>query len=211
MTTSSSRRHIVFDFGAVVFRWRPAQMLMRELPHLAPDEAQGAHWASQIFQSYGGDWADFDRGAVSVRELVARIGQRTGLGAADVQTAIDGVARELQAQPDMVALLRRLHGAGHPLHYLSNMPAPIANALEARNPFMACFDSGVFSARVGLIKPDPAIFLLAAERFGAAPAELVFIDDHPPNIAAARALGWDGFVFTGAEQAQAELAARGLR
>ena len=204
------RKHIVFDFGAVVFHWQPVRMLMRELPLRAPDATQAAHWAAQIFQSYTGDWAEFDRGTVSVPELVARLCARTGLRPEESQTAIDGVARELQPQADTVALLQRLHAAGHPLHYLSNMPAPIADQLEARNPFMACFDSGVFSGRVQLIKPEAAIFHLAAERFGAAPEDLVFIDDHPPNIAAARALGWDGFVFSSAAQAEAELAARGL-
>ena len=205
-----STTRVVFDFGAVVFRWQPVQMLMRELPQRAPDAAQGAHWAEQIFQSYAGDWADFDRGTVSVPELVARTSARTGLLPQEVQTAIDGVARELQPQPDTVALLQRLHAAGRRLHYLSNMPAPVADVLEARNPFLARFDSGVFSSRVQLIKPEAAIFRLAAECFGAAPADLLFIDDHAPNIAAAKAQGWDGFVFTSAAQAQAELVARGL-
>lgn len=203
-------KRIVFDFGAVVFQWRPTVMLRRELPHLATDETQAAHWAAQIFQSYGGDWADFDRGLVSVPDLVARISTRTGLPSGDVQTAVDGVARELQPQPEMVALLQRLHGAGRKLHYLSNMPAAIASELEARHGFFRCFDSGVFSGRVQLIKPDPAIYRLAAERFQAAPAELIFIDDHPPNIDAAQTLGWDGFVFRSAAQTEAELTARGL-
>jgi putative hydrolase of the HAD superfamily len=203
-------KRVVFDFGAVVFQWRPTVMLKRELPHLATDETRAAHWAAQIFQSYGGDWADFDRGQVSVPDLVARISARTGLQRSDVQTAVDGVARELQPKPEMVALLQRLHGAGRRLHFLSNMPAGVASELEARNDFMRCFESGVFSGRVQLIKPDPAIYRLAAARFQAAPADLVFIDDHPPNVAAAQALGWDGFVFRNPAQTEAELAARGL-
>jgi putative hydrolase of the HAD superfamily len=203
-------KRVVFDFGAVVFQWRPTAMLRRELPHLATDETRAAHWAAAIFQGYGGDWADFDRGVLGVPELVARISARTGLEPSDVQTAVDGVARELQPKPDMVALVQHLHGAGHRLHFLSNMPAPVATALEARNDFMRCFESGVFSGRVQLIKPDPAIYRLAAARFQAAPADLVFIDDHPPNVAAAHALGWDGFVFHSPAQTEAELAARGL-
>ena len=203
-------KRIVFDFGAVVFQWRPAVMLKRELPHLATDETRAAHWAAEIFQSYGGDWAEFDRGMLSVPDLVARISRRTGLQRSDVQTAVDGVARELQPKPEMVALLQRLHGGGRSLHFLSNMPAGIASELETRNDFMRCFKSGVFSARVQLIKPDPAIYRLAAARFGATPAELVFIDDHPPNVAAAQALGWDGFVYRSPTQVEAELAARGL-
>jgi FMN phosphatase YigB (HAD superfamily) len=39
--------------------------------------------------------------------------------------------------------------------------------------------------------------------------ELVFLDDHPPNIEAARALGWHGRVFHHAAQAEAELRAAG--
>ncbi len=205
-----AEKRVVFDFGAVVFEWRPTLMLRRELPHLATDETQAAYWAAQIFQSYGGDWADFDRGEVSVPDLVARISARTGLERNEVQTAVDGVARELQPKPEMVALLQRLHDAGRPLHFLSNMPAGIAAQLEERNDFLRCFDSGIFSARVQLIKPDPAIYRLAAARFQAAPADLVFIDDHPPNIAAAQAQGWDGFVFRSPAQTEAELAARGL-
>ena len=205
-----AEKHIVFDFGAVVFQWQPTVMLKRELPHLATDETSAAHWAAQIFQSYGGDWADFDRGVVSVPELVARISARTGLPPGDVQTAVDGVARELQPKPEMVALLQALHGAGRRLHFLSNMPAGIASELESRNGFFRCFESGIFSARVQLIKPAPAIYRLAAARFDAAPADLLFIDDHPPNVAAAQALGWDGFVFQSPAQVAAELRARGL-
>jgi len=204
------QRKIVFDFGAVLFHWSPARMLRRELPHLAHDEASTAHWVAEIFQSYGGDWYDFDCGLVEVPELVQRISKRTGLQAQDVQTAVNGVARELQPQGDTVALLQRLHAAGRELHYLSNMPAPIATELEQRNAFMRCFKSGVFSGRVQLAKPQPAIFELAAQQFGADPAQLVFIDDHAPNIAAAQAQGWDGFVFTSAAQAAEELALRGL-
>jgi putative hydrolase of the HAD superfamily len=203
-------QRVVFDFGAVVFQWRPTVMLQRELPHLATDETRAAHWAAQIFQSYGGDWADFDRGVLSVPDLVERISRRTGLQRGDVQTAVAGVARELQPKPEMVALLQRLHGAGRRLHFLSNMPADIADELEAGHAFFRCFESGIFSARVQLIKPDPAIYRLAAAHFQAAPADLVFIDDHAPNIAAARALGWDGFVFHSPAQTEAELAARGL-
>ena len=200
----------VFDFGAVVFHWQPTRMLMRELPRLAPDAAQAAHWAAQIFQGYGGDWGAFDRGLLGVPELVDRIVQRTGLRATDVQTVVDGVVRELQPQADTVALLLRLRAAGRTLHYLSNMPAPIAAVLLQRNPFLACFDSGVFSSSVELGKPDPALFQLAAARFRADPAELLLIDDQPLNVQAARAEGWDAFVFTDAAQAETELRQRGL-
>ncbi len=201
-------KRIVFDLGAVLFSWQPRQMLMRELPHVATDEVQAAHWEKQIFQAYGGDWGDFDRGTVSVPDLVQRISRRTGLAAADVQTVVDAVPRELQPIPESVALLHHLADAGHHLHYLSNMPAPYADVLE-QNDFFTRFDSGIFSARVHHNKPEAAIFELAVQHFQVAPRDLVFLDDHGPNVEAARAMGWQALQFTSASQAQADMQTAG--
>ena len=164
---------IVFDFGGVLFRWQPAQLLLRELPHRLADTA-----AAQAL--------------------------------ADVQRVIEGVKDELQPLPDSVALLQRLHAQGRRLHYLSNMPAPYADHLEATHGFLRCFDSGVFSARERLAKPEPAIFHFAAQRFGSAPGELLFLDDYPANVQAAQAAGWRALLFENAAQAEAALRERGL-
>ena len=72
-------------------------------------EADARHWMGQIFQSYGGDWGDFDRGTVEPAALVQRIARRTGLSEAEVQRVVDAVPHELQPQPATVALLRQLH------------------------------------------------------------------------------------------------------
>ena len=201
-------KHIVFDLGAVLFHWHPETMLQRELSHVATDAASARHWAAEIFQSYKGDWGEFDRGTVSVPDLVQRISRRTGLAEADVQTVVNAVPRELQPIAPTVALLQRLHEAGHTLHYLSNMPAPYADLLE-QNDFFSCFDSGVFSARVQHNKPEPEIFHIAQRRFGVAASELVFLDDHAPNVQAAQALGWHAVQFSDAQQAQEEMQAAG--
>ena len=202
-------KKIVFDLGAVLLNWQPQQMLMRELPHLATDAAQATFWQQQIFQSYGGDWGDFDRGTVEVPELVQRISRRTGLAAADVLTVVHAVPRELQPIAQSVALLNQLGDAGHELHFLSNMPAPYADQLEATHAFFKRFRSGVFSGRVHHNKPEAAIYELAAARFGGSPQELVFMDDHLPNVQAARALGWNALHFSDAAAAAAELRAAG--
>jgi HAD superfamily hydrolase (TIGR01509 family) len=121
---------------------------------------------------------------------------------------VHAVPRELQPITESVALLQRLHVAGHTLHYLSNMPAPYADVLE-RNAFFSCFESGVFSARVHHNKPEAAIFALAQQRFAAPAGELVFLDDHEPNVQAARSMGWNAVHFSHAAQAEAELQAAG--
>jgi epoxide hydrolase-like predicted phosphatase len=51
------------------------------------------------------------------------------------------------------------------------------------------FDAWVISGEVGLRKPDPAIYSLAAERLGLAPDACVFVDDLPGNLKPAAALG----------------------
>lgn len=209
-TLSDDRPAIVFDFGGVLFRWHPPSMLRRVVPHLAHDEASAAHWVREIFQGYGGDWQAFDQGRVEVPDLVRRIARRTGAGEADVQAVVDAVPHELQPIEPAVALLARLKAAGRRLYFLSNMPAPYSDHLERTHGFVRWFDDGIFSARVLEAKPDRAIFEIAQRRFGRAPHELVFLDDHAPNVDAARTLGWQAIHFVDAAQAEAELKAHGL-
>ena len=201
--------HFVFDFGRVLFNWQPEALLQRVLPQRVLDEASAAHWVAQVFQSYGGDWGEFDRGTVEPGDLVQRISGRTGLTPAEVQAVVDAVPASLQPIPASVDLLQRLQQPGRPMFYLSNMPAPYADHLEREHAFVRAFSDGVFSARVKLIKPDPAIFDMASQRFGVAPAELVFLDDHPANVAAARAAGWQALLFSDAAQAEQDLRASG--
>lgn len=198
---------VVFDFGAVLFRWRPRLLLARCLPTRVTDEASATHWMREVFQDYGGDWGEFDRGHLGPDALVARISARTGLAPAEVRAVVDAVPDELAPIPESVALLESLHARGVPLHYLSNMPGPYADHLERSHPFLHCFASGVFSSRVGLVKPDPAIFALAQARFGRPAADLVFLDDHTVNVDAARAAGWRAIHFTDAAAVTPQLEA----
>ena len=50
---------------------------------------------------------------------------------------------------------------------------------------------------MGLRKPDPAIYALAAERLALEPAECVYVDDLPGNLKPARALGMATVVHRG--------------
>jgi epoxide hydrolase-like predicted phosphatase len=51
------------------------------------------------------------------------------------------------------------------------------------------FDTAVISAEVGLHKPQPEIYRLAAERLVVGPEECVFVDDLRENCAGAEAVG----------------------
>jgi putative hydrolase of the HAD superfamily len=199
----------VFDFGRVVFRWRPEALVAATLAHRLTESAGVKHWVDQIFQGYEGDWEHFDRGTVDAPELARRVSARTGLSEDDVLAVVAACPSELEPLPDTVAWLRRLHAQGRPLHYLSNMPEPMAQHFERTHDFMSLFESGVFSARVKLVKPEPAIFEHASRAFGRDPSSLLFVDDHLPNIVAARAAGWRAIHFVDAAQAEAEATALG--
>jgi putative hydrolase of the HAD superfamily len=128
----------------------------------------------------------------------------------EVQTVIDSIPFELQPLPHTAPLLQRLRERGHRLFFLSNMPGPYAAHLERTQPLAQWFDSGLFSSRIGLLKPEPAIFQHAARHFGVVPGESVFIDDFAVNVKAAQALGWQTIHFVSHAQCEADLARLGL-
>jgi len=202
--------NIVFDFGGVLFRWQPHEFMPRLLPHRATSEDAASKLVVDFFQGYSGDWGDFDRGAADEARIAQRIAWRTGLDLADVQKVIDAIPSELQLMPHSKPLLQRLRAGGHRLFFLSNMPKPYAAHLEAVHPLKEWFEDGLFSSRIGMVKPEPAIFHEAARHFGIVPKESVFIDDFALNVKAARALGWDAIHFLSAAQCEADLAGRGL-
>lgn len=195
-------RAVVFDFGAVLFQWRPYALLQQTVPELAPDEASARDVAARIFESFtpDSDWARFDLGQLDADALARRIARRLAVDAALVRRVIDAIPGHLQPQAATVELFHRLRACGHRLYYLSNMPVPYAEHLERENAFIAQFADGIFSGRVGLMKPGAAIYALAEQRFGLQPAETLFIDDHGGNVEAARARGWQAVRFEDAHQ-----------
>ena len=202
---------IVFDFAGVVFHWQPQALLKRLLPQHASDDPSAAQLEVAIFQQWGGDWADFDRGTIEPEPLINKIAARTGLPTADVRAVVDAIPHELQPAQATLALMRDLMDAGHGLFFLSNMPAPYADHLEANNNFIQWFKAGVFSARVHAIKPEETIFRIAEMAFGAQSSELVFIDDVLRNVVAAQAAGWRALQFIDAAQCRQELQHLGAR
>ncbi len=75
-----------------------------------------------------------------------------------------------------------------------------------RERFAELFDVQVISGEVGLRKPDPAIYALAAERLAVPPEGCVFVDDLDVNVHAAEAAGMHGVLHRSAAETIAELA-----
>lgn len=56
-------------------------------------------------------------------------------------------------------------------------------------------DAVISSAAIGIAKPDPRIYEIAAAAAGVAPDRCLFIDDRLANVTAARALGMTGIHY----------------
>lgn len=76
---------------------------------------------------------------------------------------------------------------------LSNS-GPGARERERPWGFEEVTDVLVYSHEVGLKKPDPRIYELTRQRLGVAAHEVVFLDDVPGHVEAAREAGWHAVV-----------------
>lgn len=201
--------NVVFDFGAVLFTWQPADVVAEAFPARAATQADAQQLAHAFFSHQ--DWHNFDRGLMAMDTLIERTASRLKLDPAKVQALVRGIGERLLPIQETVDLLqtlqrKRVKGAGvRGLYFLSNMPAPYARELEQRHAFLNHFDGGIFSADVLCSKPDAAIYRLLQSRYDLEPTRTVFIDDLQANVDAAAALGWKGIQFASAAQLRDEL------
>ncbi|HEY6352922.1 MAG TPA: HAD family phosphatase [Burkholderiaceae bacterium] len=208
MSEDDGALRIVFDFGGVLFNWQPDELVRHYLPRHATGAAAIRALVAGVFQGFGGDWAQFDRGVLDEHELTRRIVARTGLPAREVAALVNGVPPSLTPRSDTVDLLLRLRAAGAALHFLSNMPLPYAAYLNRTHPdLLGQFRNGLYSSHVRLIKPEAELYELASQSFAAPSARLVLLDDIAANVDAARASGWKALQFTDARSCEQALRA----
>jgi putative hydrolase of the HAD superfamily len=205
--------NVVFDFGAVLFDWRPVDFMMECFPQSAPTLAEAAPLAHAVFGH--AQWQEFDRGAVPMSEVVRQTASRVGLDSAVLGSLVESIGQRLTPMADTLALFQHLvvlreqqaSRDGEPLrlYYLSNMPVPYARTLEQTHDFLKSFDGGIFSGDVRLSKPQLGIYQLLQSRYQLAPERTVFIDDLQGHVDAAIEVGWKGIHFTSAAQLAKDL------
>lgn len=193
-------RNVVFDLGGVLIRWRPKELI----DAFYADASLRDALRREAFQHP--DWIELDRGTIDEAAAGERFAQRLGRPPAEMADLFARVRESLTPMPATVEVLKRVRGReGLSLYVLSNIAEAIFRDLEARYDFFGLFDGIVISGEIKLVKPEPAIFEHLAQRFAIAPAETVFIDDLPANIAAARELGFTTILFEDAVQCEREL------
>jgi putative hydrolase of the HAD superfamily len=89
----------------------------------------------------------------------------------------------------MIDAVRQVRQAGYRTALLTNISSEGEAIFTKLFPVDELFDVVVDSSKVGMRKPDPAIYQLTCERLGVAPDRCLFIDDLLCNVEAADALG----------------------
>ena len=189
--------NLVFDLGQVMIRWEPVALVRRFFPDRCGTDAQAQSLAQACFRSKA--WSDFDAGLLDTDGVALQLAQGIQEPLPRVRAMVVDIAHALTPIDASVHLLAQLHQwrqsqkvMGLRLWYLSNMPEPYADHLIEAHSYFHAFDGGVFSGRVKLAKPDPAIYAHAELVLGLVPAHTVFLDDHWPNVQAANERGWQG-------------------
>jgi putative hydrolase of the HAD superfamily len=103
---------------------------------------------------------------------------------------------------DVVAALRQ---RGIPCYVASTQERHRATYLETVMQFDRQFDGRFFSSRIGSAKPHPAFFDAIAQRLGRPAEELLFFDDVPAYVQAARQCGWIAETFTSVDLLRSQL------
>lgn len=195
---------VVFDIGNVLVRWD------RRLPYLNhfDDPAELDWFMDEVIPL---SWhAEHDAGR-SAAELVA---ERTALFPDYAHHIHDWFARFNESIPGPVPgspeLVEQLDAAGVPLYAITNFGADTWAGFRPTFPLLDRFGDIVVSGVEKLAKPDPAIYALAASRFGRDPGTMLFIDDSLPNVISARDCGWHAHHFTSAAVLADDLRERGL-
>lgn len=111
--------------------------------------------------------------------------------------------------PGSLELVERLADAGVPLFAITNFGHEFWEGFRPTQPVFDRFQGIIVSGTEKLMKPDPAIYRLAIERFGIDPAGALFIDDNAANVAGAESVGIAGHRFEDAAKLERELVARG--
>jgi 2-haloacid dehalogenase len=195
---------LVFDVGRVIVRWDLRCLFARLI-----DDGEELDWflANVVTE----EWHfQHDRG----RALADMVPERIALFP-DYEPHIRAYAARFNETvpgpvPGTIELIEKLAAQDWPLFAITNFGDEFWHGFRPEWPVFDLFRDIVVSGTEKLAKPDPAIFHLAAARFGLPPEELFFIDDNRANIEAAAALGWQVHRFSTCALLEQDLRQRGI-
>ena len=194
-------KNIIFDIGNVLAAFRWADYIRRDLG-----------FSEEVVKVFGEKivvnplWDELDLGIRDEKEIIEEMKSRVPEYQKEADAFFENILEIVETYPYSREWLSRLKQEGYHVYLLSNYPRSTYLMHEqAKFDFVPVADGKVISGFEKMAKPDPRIYRLLMKRYVLQPEECVFLDDRQVNIDAAVALGMQGIVFTGYEEANAEL------
>jgi epoxide hydrolase-like predicted phosphatase len=195
-----SYRGLILDFGGVV-----TTDFYGGLSAFCVREGLGADAFVQAIRTSAEGRAALkavERGELPQREFERVLGRLLGV---DDTGLLARALADIQPRPEIIDLAARARAAGIRVAILSNSLGSGDHDPYAGYDLDTRFDAVVISDRVGLRKPGPEIYQLAASLIGLPPGECLFVDDTERNLPPARDLGMGTLLFTGAAEEISEI------
>lgn len=184
-----SIRLVVFDLGGVMIRIRHAwSEILAEMDLCLPDgftsDRLSDHRALSAYQN----------GHIGEEDFLEALAQEFGFGVDQVREAHQLILREdYSGAAELVSDLRK---SGIKVICLSNTnELHYREFFSGRFPVCEAFEELLASHRLGLSKPDPAIYKFVEDRYGFQGTEIIFFDDNAANIDAAIGRNWSGVLI----------------
>ena len=193
---NGTRRGLICDYGGVLTGGVGSSFRAFERAENLPK--------GTLFQVIGDAYAEadgdspiarFERGEADPDEFGRAMAEhlRARGHAVDPEGIVGRIFAGTDHDPGMWSVVRQLRERGVRTALLSNSWGvdgyPVAQLREL-------FETMVISGEVGLRKPDPEIYVLAARRLDLEPSSCVFIDDLDRNVQAAEEVGMLGIHHT---------------
>lgn len=196
----------IFDVGGVLISNQMAHVWRDVLETLQIDEAMfRTAWREMGIQLGNGQIEE----AKFWRRFVKRTGSKGALP--DESLFVREYEKRWSVHQEVLDLVGRLKRRGFKTAVLSNtISAHVTHNRE--KGLYAPFDVLVFSNEVGMSKPEPNIYRHTLTLLGLPdrPEAAFFVDDLEENVAAARAVGMNGILFTDAAQLLLDVRALGV-
>jgi putative hydrolase of the HAD superfamily len=197
-------RHLLLDLAGVLCRFDSAARLecLAAVSRLETSEVDERLYGSGIVDRC-------DRGELDAAGIRGVLREQLGLDCDDLELARLW-ASAFTPDDQVLAIVDRV-APGVTRTLLTNNDALLRDTLPLVLPAVhARIAIPLFSATTRATKPSPAAYAAALTVLGAAPADVLFVDDSESNVDGARRMGIAAVHFTTAESLRSELANAGL-